>query len=450
MPGNPSAAYETMDDLLPGGNGSGRCSPRGCLDPEGRLKTNIFKNHALREDLLFLGFAVPDEIMEAIVRRDRYPQIAAHKFQWHIIHGVEAASGSAMSLISAVPVISCYPKYPDILFRGGRWKHREDAQDRFLPFVNIPILKHLTRFFSAVMHVSRWLRGHRGDPKIIIYAMHSPLLLAAVIATMLFRGKIYLVIPDMPEYMDVGIRRGFFRKVGKKIDGYLMNRMLKKMTGLIVLSKYVAEDGFSGRIPYLVVEGAVSPEIANGHREPSSIPLRKEKIIMYTGSLAALDLLIDGFRQIPDHSYRLWISGRGEMEKQISELSGRDERVIYWGLLSNEEISKKMLQATALINARSAKTPHIQYSFPSKLLEYMLAGRPVISTALPGIPEDYYDYLYILKDESPQALASFIQEVCSKPPQELREFGERARRFVMAEKNYRRQGKRIYEFMQSL
>ena len=34
--------------------------------------------------------------------------------------------------------------------------------------------------------------------------------------------------------------------------------------------------------------------------------------------------------------------------------------------------------------------PGLRYSFPSKLFEYLQAGKPVISTRLPGIPADYF------------------------------------------------------------
>lgn len=414
------------------------------------MKTTTADNPLLEEPLLFLGFAVPDEMMESISKYDHYPQMQTHKLQWNIIRGIEVASASCIRLLSAVPVISCYPKYPGVLFRGGPWKHRKDAHDLFIPFLNIIILKHVTRFISTFLYVSKWLVGNRRDPKILIYAMHSPIMLAAVAATRLFGGKMFLVIPDLPEFMDIGMRRNRFWKLAKRIDSYVMKRMLRRMTGLVVLTKYIAQDGFSGMVPYLVMEGAVSTEVASADSEPSVGYPDNEKIIMYTGHLMGLELLTDAFLLIPDKAYRLWITGRGDWEERISKLSSKDKRIVYWGFLANEEIVQKMKQATVLVNPRSSATPHIKYSFPSKLLEYMLTGKPVISTALPGIPDDYYDHLYILEEESPQALASLIQEVCSKPAEELREFGESSRRFVMTQKNYRRQGERIYEFMQSL
>jgi glycosyltransferase involved in cell wall biosynthesis len=109
-----------------------------------------------------------------------------------------------------------------------------------------------------------------------------------------------------------------------------------------------------------------------------------------------------------------------------------------------------MCHATVFINVRSAETPFIEYSFPSKLLEYMAFGRPTITTALPSIPEEYHKFLYLIREENPVYIARLITEVCCKPELELENFGRKARDFVMKEKNYLIQGRRIYDFICAL
>jgi glycosyltransferase involved in cell wall biosynthesis len=230
-------------------------------------------------------------------------------------------------------------------------------------------------------------------------------------------------------------------------------QLVKRMSGLIVLTKYVAEDIVNERIPYMVMEGAVSLDHLNDFNSPN--PEQKalnqhEKIIMYTGALTGLELLLDAFALIRDESYRLWICGRGEMEGQLKAASAKDKRIVYWGILSNEELFQKKLKATVLVNVRSSRTPFIQYSFPSKLLEYMITGRPVVSTVLPGIPNEYKEYLYMLDRETPEELMKLLQYICVKSSQELNSIGQRAKDFVIKNKNYKHQGKRISDFIESL
>lgn len=282
--------------------------------------------------------------------------------------------------------------------------------------------------------------------------MHSPFIISALVATFFGGGKIILIIPDMPAFMDLGIRRNIMIRIAKKIDAFIMRKMLRRMAGVIALTKYTIEDIKQiAAIPSMVMEGSVYNKPL--HVKPTNDDYQqcsKEKIIMYTGALDGLELLLEAFSLIRDQSYYLWICGRGEMENVIMNAAAQDRRIIYWGLLSDDDLEQKCAQATIFVNPRSSKTPFIQYSFPSKLLEYMVTGRPVITTNLPGIPEDYREYLFILDDETPLGLAKLIKNICSKSPQELLAFGYAAQEFVRTKKNYLQQGKRLYEFIISL
>ena len=77
----------------------------------------------------------------------------------------------------------------------------------------------------------------------------------------------------------------------------------------------------------------------------------------------------------------------------------------------------------------------MKYSFPSKNMEYMVSGTPVLTTNLPGMPEEYKDYVYLFEDESVQGMARKIREVLSLPTNELYRKGRAAKEFVLNEKN---------------
>ena len=49
--------------------------------------------------------------------------------------------------------------------------------------------------------------------------------------------------------------------------------------------------------------------------------------------------------------------------------------------------------------------------------------------------------------KTPEGLAQVIQDVCWRDSAKLANFGQRAREFVLQNKNWARQGKRIYEFI---
>jgi glycosyltransferase involved in cell wall biosynthesis len=216
------------------------------------------------------------------------------------------------------------------------------------------------------------------------------------------------------------------------------------MDGFIFLTKYMAGKFRLDRKPIELVEGCVDPE---GDAPHNAAVLRgPERIVMYAGGLAAaygVRMLVQAFMSIKNPNYRLWICGRGEMEAEIRQSAKEDPRIAYSGVLANPEVLRREHRATVLVNPRPSHSEFAKYSFPSKNLEYLGTGRPVILCRLPGIPEEYFDYVYPLEDESVHGMATLLHEVLEKPDEELDAFGRRARAFVLENKNYKKQGEKI-------
>jgi len=144
---------------------------------------------------------------------------------------------------------------------------------------------------------------------------------------------------------------------------------------------------------------------------------------------------------------RLHIYGSGEMEKEIEEFVKKDGRVFYFGVVPNHEIIDRQIKATILVNPRSSKEEFTLYSFPSKNLEYMVSGTPLITTQLPGIGEEYLNYVYVFEDESIDGISRKLKEILSKSDEDLERFGNRAREFVLKEKNNKIQAERFLKFL---
>ena len=108
-----------------------------------------------------------------------------------------------------------------------------------------------------------------------------------------------------------------------------------------------------------------------------------------------------------------------------------------------------MRQATVLVNPRPSRQDFTAFSFPSKTLEYLAAGKPVLSTRLPGIPEEYFGYLQPIEDETPEGLAGALTAFRDLSVEERDRLGALGRDFVLAQKTEARQGARLLEFLQS-
>ena len=147
---------------------------------------------------------------------------------------------------------------------------------------------------------------------------------------------------------------------------------------------------------------------------------------------------------------RLHIYGHGEMAKDMPDYMKQDSRIVYFGTVANDEVVKKQLQATLLINPRPSSAELTKYSFPSKNMESMVSGTPLLATPLPGMPQDHRPFVYIFDDESIDGMFHTLRRLLAKPREELHEFGRLAKQFVLTHKSNRIQAKHILSLLEAI
>ena len=133
--------------------------------------------------------------------------------------------------------------------------------------------------------------------------------------------------------------------------------------------------------------------------------------------------------------------------QELVQLAQEDSRIFYGGLLLNSEIVEREQAATLLINPRPTTEEFVKYSFPSKNMEYMVSGTPVMTTVLPGMPKEYYPHVYLLEDESAAGIAACLKQVLAHTDEELFRKGLDARRFVLETRNNVVQAKKILDML---
>ena len=194
---------------------------------------------------------------------------------------------------------------------------------------------------------------------------------------------------------------------------------------------------------YIVIEGLCDSNIKLQEQR-----IEKENTILYTGSIHkryGIKLLVDAFIQADIPNWELKICGTGDMEEDLKNLS--NEKVVYLGSIPNEEACHLQRKAKLLVNPRPTNEDFVKYSFPSKNIEYMASGTPMLTTIIPSMPKDYYEYIYLIKDESVDGLCSDIKEITQKPDTELEMMGEKAKKFILENKNNKQQTKKIIDFL---
>ncbi|MGB3223292.1 MAG: glycosyltransferase [Desulforhopalus sp.] len=324
-----------------------------------------------------------------------------------------------------------------------------------MPFVNILGLKHLTRFVSCFCLVAAWFLRTRdaNDRIVLIHGVHSPFLFATLFLCKLLQIKIVTIISDPPGVMLPG--DGKIIRLLRSIDRAIISKALCSMDGLIALTSQLSKF-YAPQKPSVVVEGILSADDLAAHIDESQSDLKNESsvfTILYAGLLKAeygLELLLQAFFRLDDPCFKLLILGRGEYEEAIRKASEQDSRIIFKGFCDQHIVKELMKKTTVLINPRPAKQDFTHFSFPSKTIEYMITGRPVLSTRLPGIPNEYFRYLYVIDDETPEGLSNLFLRLKAISADQLSAFGAVAKSFVMNNKNELVQGRKIINFLNNI
>ena len=115
--------------------------------------------------------------------------------------------------------------------------------------------------------------------------------------------------------------------------------------------------------------------------------------------------------------------------------------------MPNEHVVKEQLKATLLVNPRPSMEEFTKYSFPSKNMEYMASGTPVLTTPLQGMPQEYNDYVYLFEDETVEGMSKTLARILIQDKRELYDKGISAKKFVMKEKNNVVQAGKIKELI---
>jgi glycosyltransferase involved in cell wall biosynthesis len=200
--------------------------------------------------------------------------------------------------------------------------------------------------------------------------------------------------------------------------------------------------------PYIVMEGLVdSNMIAATHCDWATI---KNRNIIYAGGLYeryGVEDLVKAFMKLPHDNVSLQLYGSGSMVDKINCYAKEDSRIKFYGTVPNEVVVQAELEASLLINHRPTHEDFTKYSFPSKNMEYMVSGTPLITTLLPGMPLEYHEYVYLFDEESVEGYYKKLIEVLEQTNQQLQEKGERAKQFVLQDKNNIVQSSRIADLL---
>lgn len=314
------------------------------------------------------------------------------------------------------------------LWPGSTEELEADFRQTLVPYTNLRGLRSgsLARNYASAL--SRLQARGAGRPVIVSYNAdaHVREAIARSVGTR---------VPWIPVILDYGL-------IGDEWTG--TEPLVRGTSGVVYLSWW-AHSRHTGS-PSLHLDGGVS-ESSKGfpiHREAAPT-------LLYTGALdqwGGIRQLLDAFQRVRVPNAKLVVVGWSQWPAILRRLESTPG-VEYRGRVNEATLLQLAEEAAVLVNPRPLRTPGNQMNFPSKLLEYLTYGRPVVTTMTPGVAPCYADITIPANSDSPDDLAAAIERALSLSYADRVELARRVEHFLATSRLWSIQADRLWNFVKA-
>ena len=371
-------------------------------------------------------------------RTGKYPAYAVQKFYRVLAEGF-VKNGVKIDVVSNPPAFAYSKRYDNI---------KSDSENgvyfHYLPAFNLSIFRHISLFINAFFTSFKFCLFEKEERVIICDTLCYSTCIGALLASKLCNTRIVGIVTDLPWLVD---EEG---KINSKIRLFhaFLKCYIRKFDYYIFLTEQMNTQINIKNKKYVVIEGFANIDMQESKN--SIIEKKQPKQLLYAGFLQAkygLRMLVNAFMSLKNLDAKLVVYGTGPYSDELKECAKADDRIEYRGLASNEEIVQAELHASVLVNPRPTHEEYTKYSFPSKNMEYMASGTPILTTRLPGMPAEYYPYIYSFDEETTEGYARIINKIMSMSVEELHKKGTEAKAWVLKNKNNIHQCRRIINML---
>ncbi len=396
-------------------------------------------------NILFIGAVIPDEICS----KYKGNSVAGNNMQLGIIQGLSKIPECNVYILSTYPIAS-FPKEKILGMRKKKLYLSTGELIISIPFINIFLFKQFTQIFGLIIELFRWKKTHNSRNSIIVcYNSYPEWAFPIIFASWIFKIKKICILADLPFFI---LKEGLIKHTIRKIQSKLTLSTIKKFDGLIVLNKE-AHKKYAPQLPFCIVDGGINiskfmPPKNFGGINPNNLSNNK-KVIIFAGALDehnGITNLLKAIKEIENRQVIFRFFGEGSLKQDIIAESLKDERIEYNGFVPNNEILKIQANSSFLINPRPINKPLSEVTFPSKILEYMMSGVPILTTRLNGLIDEYQDYLIFIND-APLLMAKDIEQALLMDEELLISRSKLAYKYIIENKNWLIQAKKIYNFL---
>ncbi len=403
--------------------------------------------------ILFIGQHFPPGMLQTLNRDTRgRAGYSNHNFETALLHGLAQVPGVSVRALT-VPLQYSWPHSSTRPWIRAERHSDGDVPVRSIGYPNLPgasLVTPVMPLAGAILH--ELSRMPDEEVTVVVNTPALPISLALEAVRRLTRRRLTtaLVVPDIPSQVtEMAGMAGAKAKIFGALNSWSM-RLARRYDRVVMLTE--AMNDFFALPPEqrLVMEGLVDERRLRALPVPRPLPEGVREVILYTGSLFrvfGVMTLVEAFRLGDFPHAELWICGSGETAEELERISREDPRIRFFGLVDAAKALELQSQATILANPRPSTGEYTQYSFPSKTLEYLIAGKTVIMNRLPGVPEEYDRYVHYAQDETPQGWARTLDDIMHSDGARRAARDAGGRRFVLDSKTATAQALRLARWL---
>ena len=389
--------------------------------------------------ILYLSALASQKAIDEARERDKtFSAYAIQKFNRLLTEGF-AANGCEVTALSTFFL-------PKVGFCYHRKSEKCDGVTyNYIGSLNCGLLRHIWLILSCFLRVLSFGLTKRKDKALICDVLNVSACVGALAAARLTRIRCVGLMTDMPGMLVYNNNT----KEALSFSARVNRRYLSKFTHYIFMTEQANEVVNIKKRPYLVMEGSVDSRVGEYIEKQTE----EKRIVIYAGGLNeryGLKMLVEGFIKADVEKSELWLYGDGPFVEELKAIQQNYSSIHYYGIRPNNEIVDAEQKAVLLVNPRPTHEEFTKYSFPSKNLEYLVSGTAVLTTRLPGMPVEYYPYVFLFDEETTDGYAKTIRSVLSLPIEELNRKGKAARKWVLDNKNNVAQAANILRLIEVL
>ena len=388
--------------------------------------------------LAYVGSVVPDTQDYQTPAFSR----AGNMFQCELLRGL-AVNGIRPDLCLSFLPMPSYPAVRRAWIAGTYVRLDNGLNAELLPFLNITPLKQVLLGAGAFWRLIKWGWRNRADQRLIyIYNLTVPPASFIMAAARVTRSRLVASVNDINEPGQT-----VPETIAWRADYAIQKALLPKFDALVIVNDTIARE-LAPAVPHVRMEGGIRPELFHtARRRPS---LGHTFTMVAAGSLEkanGVQLLLDAARVMPEQDLRIVIAGDGPLANAVRAAADTDRRIEYRGQLRHEQVLELYTEADLLLNLRLTECVSTRYFFPSKLLEYLASGVPVLTTCTGHVEAELKPFVYLLREQTADGVAAVIRSIKAASVTDRDELGRAARQYVFENKAWPAQARRVADLL---